>query len=109
MQLLGVLAHVQMDRDAVEALLQPTDTIDRHVHEIQQLVKEVEDLEYALDSSGRGVKSLEEIQLELNFLQRTRYSIGFHYINAISYFGKMFVVPSSKNNLAVHLIIVLGK
>jgi len=70
--LLGVLAHVQMDRDAVEALLQPTDTIDRHVHEIQQLVKEVEDLEYALDSSGRGVKSLEEIQLELNFLQRTR-------------------------------------
>jgi DNA repair protein RAD50 len=79
LQLLGVLAQVKMDRDAVEVLLQPTDTIDRHVREIQQLRKEVEELEYTLDSSGQGVKSLEEIQLELNSLQRTRYLMGFHY------------------------------
>jgi len=74
--LLGVLAQVKMDRDAVEVLLQPTDTIDRHVREIQQLRKEVEELEYTLDSSGQGVKSLEEIQLELNSLQRTRDTLS---------------------------------
>lgn len=78
MQLLGVLAQVKMDRDAVEVLLQPTDTIDRHFREVQQLGNEVEELGYTLES-GHGVKSLEEIQLELNSLQRTRYSIGFHY------------------------------
>ncbi|WVZ75334.1 hypothetical protein U9M48_023400 [Paspalum notatum var. saurae] len=70
--ILGVLAQVKMDRDAVEALLQPTDTIDRHVSQIQELVKEVEDLEYDLDSCGQGVKSLEEIQMELNSVQRIR-------------------------------------
>ncbi|RLM77880.1 DNA repair protein RAD50 [Panicum miliaceum] len=74
--LLGVLAQVKMDRDAVEALLKPTDTIDRHVCEIQQLVQEVEDLEYKLDSLGQGVKSLEEIQLELNSVQRARDTLS---------------------------------
>ncbi|PUZ75604.1 hypothetical protein GQ55_1G193800 [Panicum hallii var. hallii] len=74
--LLGVLAQVKMDRDAVEALLKPTDTIDRHVREIQQLVQEVDDLEYKLDSLGQGVKSLEEIQLELNSVQRARDTLS---------------------------------
>lgn len=70
--LLGVLAQVKMDRDAVEALLKPTDTIDRHAREIQQLEEEVQDLEYKLDSLGQGVKSLDEIQLELDSVQRAR-------------------------------------
>ncbi|RCV06469.1 hypothetical protein SETIT_1G165000v2 [Setaria italica] len=74
--LLGVLAQVKIDRDAVEALLQPTDAIDRHAREIQQLVGEVEDLEYKLDSCGQGVKSLEEIQQELNSVQRTRDTLS---------------------------------
>ncbi|XP_062223293.1 DNA repair protein RAD50 [Phragmites australis] len=74
--LVGVLAQVKMDRDAVEVLLQPADTIDRHVQEIQQLLEEVEDLEYKLDSCGQGVKSLEEIQLELNSVQRTRDTLS---------------------------------
>lgn len=73
LQLLGVLAQVKMDRDAVEALLKPTDSIDRHVRERQQLEEEVHDLDYKLDSCGQGVKSLEEIQRELNSVQRTRY------------------------------------
>uniref|UniRef100_A0A0A9AU83 DNA repair protein RAD50 n=1 Tax=Arundo donax TaxID=35708 RepID=A0A0A9AU83_ARUDO len=74
--LVGVLAQVKMDRDAVEVLLQPADIIDRLVQEIQQLVEEVEDLEYKLDSCGQGVKSLEEIQLELNSVQRTRDTLS---------------------------------
>lgn len=74
--LVGVLAKVKMDRDAVEVLLQTSDTIDRHLHEIQQLEEEVKDLEYKLDSSGQGSKSLDEIQLELNTLQRTRDTLN---------------------------------
>jgi uncharacterized protein YlxW (UPF0749 family) len=76
LQLVGVLAQVKMDRDAVEGLLQTADTVDRHVQEIQQLQVEVEDLEYKLDSSGQGGKSLEEIQVELNSVQRTRSDLG---------------------------------
>ncbi|GJM85048.1 hypothetical protein PR202_ga01463 [Eleusine coracana subsp. coracana] len=74
--LVGVLAQVKMDRDAVEALLQPSDTIDRYEQEIQELEKEVKDLEYRLDSNSQGGKSFEEIQLELNSLQRTRDALS---------------------------------
>lgn len=74
--LVSVLAQVQMDRDAVEVLLQPIDNIDRQVQEIQNLEPQVEDLEYKLDSRGQGVKSLEEIQLELNSTQRTRDTLS---------------------------------
>ncbi|KAL6899887.1 hypothetical protein ACP4OV_006545 [Aristida adscensionis] len=74
--LVGVLAQVKMDRDAVEVLLQPVDTIDRHVQEIHHLSVEIEDLEYKLDSGGQGVKSLEEIQLQLNTVQRTRDTLS---------------------------------
>uniref|UniRef100_A0ACD5Z3N4 Uncharacterized protein n=1 Tax=Avena sativa TaxID=4498 RepID=A0ACD5Z3N4_AVESA len=70
--LVSVLAQVKMDRDGVEVLLHPIETIDRHVQEIQDLEPEVQDLEYKLDSRGQGVRSLEEIQLELNFAERAR-------------------------------------
>lgn len=70
--LVSVLAQVKMDRDGVEILLHPSDAIDRHVQEIQELEPEVEDLEYKLDSRGQGVKSKEDIQLELNSAMRTR-------------------------------------
>jgi DNA repair protein RAD50 len=73
LQLVSVLAQVKMDRDGVEDLLHPIETIDRHVQEIQDLEPQVQDLEYKLDSRGQGVRSLEEIQLELNSVQRARY------------------------------------
>jgi hypothetical protein len=75
LQFVSVLAQVKMDKDAVQVLLQPVETIDRHVQEIQQLGPQVENLEYKLDVRGQGVKSLEQIQLELNSVQRTRYLI----------------------------------
>ncbi|KAL6878477.1 hypothetical protein ACP4OV_012647 [Aristida adscensionis] len=65
-----------MDRDAVEVLLQPVDTIHRHVQEIHHLAVEIEDLEYKLYSGGQGVKSLEEIQLQLITVQRTRDTLS---------------------------------
>lgn len=72
----SVLAQVKMDKDAVQVLLQPVEVIDRHVQEIQQLGPQVENLEYKLDVRGQGVKSLEQIQLELNSLQRTRDTLN---------------------------------
>lgn len=74
--LVSVLAQVKMDRDGVEVLLHPIETINRHVQEIQDLEPQVQDLEYKLDSRGQGVRSLEEIQLELNSVQRARDTLS---------------------------------
>jgi DNA repair protein RAD50 len=60
----------------VEVLLHPIETIDRHVQEIQDLEPQVQDLEYKLDSRGQGVRSVEEILLELNSVQRERYTFS---------------------------------
>lgn len=70
--MVGVLAHVKADRDAVENLVQPIDTADRLFQEIQTLQKQVDDLVYKLDFRGKGVKTMEEIQSELNALQNTK-------------------------------------
>ncbi|KAL0548006.1 hypothetical protein IC582_012445 [Cucumis melo] len=68
----GVLAQVKADRDSVENLVQPIDTADRLYQEIQTWQKQVDDLVYKLDFRGKGVKTLEEIQSELNTLQNTK-------------------------------------
>ncbi|XP_038891814.1 DNA repair protein RAD50 isoform X2 [Benincasa hispida] len=68
----GVLAQVKADRDSVENLVQPIDTADRLYQEIQTWQKQVDDLVYKLDFRGKGVKTLEEIQSELNALQNTK-------------------------------------
>ncbi|CAK9149109.1 unnamed protein product [Ilex paraguariensis] len=72
---LGVLAQIKADKDLVEALVQPVETVDRLFQEIQALQKQVDDLEYKLDFRGQGVKSMDEIQLELNALQTTKDSL----------------------------------
>lgn len=71
--MLGVLAQVKADKDSVEALVQPVETADRFFQEIQNGQKQVDDLEYKLDFRGQGVRTMEEIQLELNTLQSTKY------------------------------------
>ncbi|XP_062165203.1 DNA repair protein RAD50 [Alnus glutinosa] len=69
---LGVLAQVKADKDSVEVLVQPVETADRFFQEIQNGQKQVDDLEYKLDFRGQGVRTMEEIQLELNTLQSTK-------------------------------------
>jgi len=69
---LGVLAQIKADKDSVEALVPPVENVDRLYQEIQALQKQVDDLEDKLDFRGQGVKSMEEIQLELNTLQSTK-------------------------------------
>lgn len=76
-QVLGVLAQIKAEKDSVEALVQPIDTADRLFVEIQTIQKQVDDLEYKLDFRGQGVRTMEEIQLELNTLQSTKY---IHFI-----------------------------
>ncbi|KAK6790217.1 hypothetical protein RDI58_014017 [Solanum bulbocastanum] len=66
---LGVLAQIKAEKDAVDALIQPVETSDRLFQEIQARQKQVDDLEYGLDIRGQGVRSMEEIQSELDDLQ----------------------------------------
>ncbi|CAI9117568.1 OLC1v1018973C1 [Oldenlandia corymbosa var. corymbosa] len=70
--ILGVLAQVKAEKGAVDALIQPVETADRLFQEIQEVQKQVEDLEYKLDFRGQGVKTMEDIQSELDSLQRTK-------------------------------------
>lgn len=63
---LGVLAQIKADKESVEVLVQPVETADRLFQEIQLWQKQVDDLEYMLDSRGQGVRTMEEIQLELS-------------------------------------------
>ncbi|XP_057755081.1 DNA repair protein RAD50 [Arachis stenosperma] len=70
--MLGVLAQIQSDRDVAKALMQHIETADRHFQETIALQKQVEDLEYKLDFRGQGVRTMEEIQLELKSLQGTK-------------------------------------
>ncbi|XP_073006721.1 DNA repair protein RAD50 isoform X1 [Typha latifolia] len=74
--LVGVLAHVKAEKDGVEALVQPAEIVDRLLQEMQNLRPQVEELEYKLDSRGQGVKSVEEIQLQLNALQSKRDALS---------------------------------
>ncbi|KAJ1696950.1 hypothetical protein LUZ63_005462 [Rhynchospora breviuscula] len=74
--LVGVLAHVKTEKDAVEALLEPAEMVERLLQEMQSLRPVLEDLEYKLDSRGQGVKSVEEIKLEINSLQSRRDSLS---------------------------------
>lgn len=66
LQVLGVLAQIKTEKDSVDALLQPIDTADRLFQDIQNLQKQVDDLEYKLDFRGQGVRTIEEIQSELS-------------------------------------------
>ncbi|CAA6659879.1 unnamed protein product [Spirodela intermedia] len=62
--LVGVLAHVKAEKDAVEILVQPVEAADKTF-----------DLEYKLDARGQGVKTMEEIQNQLNALQMKRETL----------------------------------
>ncbi|KAK1259931.1 DNA repair protein RAD50 [Acorus gramineus] len=72
--IVGVLAHVKSEKDAVEALMDPVDTVDKLLLEMQNLHKQVDELEYKLNIRGQGVQSVEEIQSQLNTLQNKRDS-----------------------------------
>ncbi|XP_074570260.1 DNA repair protein RAD50 [Curcuma longa] len=74
--LVGVLAHVKAEKDAIDVLLQPVETINRLWQEMENLKPQIEDLEYKLDSRGQGVRSMEEIQLQLNSIQNKRESLS---------------------------------
>ncbi|PKA59648.1 DNA repair protein RAD50 [Apostasia shenzhenica] len=74
--LLGVVAHIKAEKDAVEVLLQPSESFERLFVEMQNLKSQIEDLEYKLDARGQGVKSLEEIQSQLNSFQSKRDALN---------------------------------
>ncbi|KAF4357093.1 hypothetical protein G4B88_004503 [Cannabis sativa] len=73
--LLAVLAQIKSEKDSIDVLVQPIEAADRLFQEIQACQKQVDDLEYKLSFGGQGVKSLEDIQSELNTLQITKDSL----------------------------------
>ncbi|KAM7261440.1 hypothetical protein ACFE04_008807 [Oxalis oulophora] len=72
---LGVLAQVKNEKDIIEALVQPVDTAEKSFQDIQECQKQIEHLEYKLDCLGHGVRTMEEIQSELNTLENTKDSL----------------------------------
>ncbi|GAB4844066.1 DNA repair protein rad50 [Ancistrocladus abbreviatus] len=70
--ILGVLAQVKADKDAVQALVQPVETADRFFQEIQTLQNQVDELMYRLDFQGQGLRSMEEIQSDLTALESAK-------------------------------------
>ncbi|XP_017234897.1 DNA repair protein RAD50 [Daucus carota subsp. sativus] len=67
---LGVLAQIKADKDSVEVLVQPVETADKIFHDIQAQQNEVDDLEAKFDIQGQDTKSMEDIQAEINTLQK---------------------------------------
>lgn len=76
---MGVLAHVKTEKDAVEALLEPAEMVERLLQNMRSLRPQVEELEHRLDSRAQGVRSVEEIKLEINTLQSKRYSFWLNF------------------------------
>ncbi|XP_077250252.1 DNA repair-recombination protein (RAD50) [Tasmannia lanceolata] len=74
--LVGVLSQIKTEKDLVEALVQPVENGDRLLIEIRSLQAQVEDLEYKVDARGQGVKSVEEIQSQLDNLQSQKESLN---------------------------------
>ncbi|CAH9120879.1 unnamed protein product [Cuscuta epithymum] len=72
---LGVLAQIKTDKDTVDALILPVENAERILLEIQTLQKQVAEFEYKLDFGGEGVKSMEEVQSELNVLEIEKESL----------------------------------
>ncbi|KAH9620085.1 hypothetical protein KSS87_003088 [Heliosperma pusillum] len=70
--ILGTVAQVKADKDSIEGLVPHVETVDRYLKDIQTLQKYVDELEEKLDSRGQAVRSTEEVQTEINTLQRTR-------------------------------------
>uniref|UniRef100_A0A7N1A2Q4 DNA repair protein RAD50 n=1 Tax=Kalanchoe fedtschenkoi TaxID=63787 RepID=A0A7N1A2Q4_KALFE len=68
----GVLAQVKTDKEAIEALVQPVESVDRLRIDIQTLQKDIDDLEYSLDFRGQNVRSMGDIHTELNTLQKSK-------------------------------------
>lgn len=73
--LFGVLAHVETEKNDVEALVQPVETVERLLQEMETLKSQVEDLESKLAVGVQGVKSPDEIQLQLDAELRKKESL----------------------------------
>ncbi|XP_074304186.1 DNA repair protein RAD50 [Silene latifolia] len=70
--ILGTVAQVKADKDSIEGLVPQVEIVDRYFKDIQTIQKHVDELEEKLDSRGQAVRSMEEVQTEINTLQSTR-------------------------------------
>ncbi|KAK9671423.1 hypothetical protein RND81_12G029400 [Saponaria officinalis] len=68
----GAAAQVKAEKDYIEGLMPHVEAAERHLKDIQTTQIHVNELEEKLDNRGQAVRSIEEIQTELNTLQNAK-------------------------------------
>lgn len=72
LQELALLAEAKSDLEVIEKLRVPADRITELCKDIENVKKQVADQEYKLNTRSQGVRTLKEIESELNTLEKKR-------------------------------------
>jgi DNA repair protein RAD50 len=72
LQELALLAEAKSDLEIIEKLRVPADRITELCKDIENVKKQVADQEYKLNTRSQGVRTIKEIESELNTLERKR-------------------------------------
>jgi hypothetical protein len=71
-QMLGLLAHAGAEVEMVEKLQVPADRITELYKDIENLKKQVTDLEYKLDTRSQGARTIEDVAAEIRSVEEKR-------------------------------------
>lgn len=72
LQELALLAEAKSDLETIEKLRVPADRITELCKDIENVKKQVADQEYKLNTRSQGVRTIKEIESELNTLEKKR-------------------------------------
>lgn len=70
--MLGLLAHAGAEVEMVEKLQVPADRITELYKDIENLKKQVTDLEYKLDTRSQGARTIEDVAAEIRSVEEKR-------------------------------------
>ena len=76
LQELALLAEAKSDLEIIEKLRVPADRITELCKDIENVKKQVADQEYKLNTRSQGVRTIKEIESELNTFEKKRYYIN---------------------------------
>ena len=76
-QMLGLLAHAEADLEVLEKLQVPADRITELFKDIESTRKQVTDLEYQLDTTAQGARTIEAVAADISSVEKDRYYFGF--------------------------------
>ena len=72
LQELALLAEAKSDLEIIEKLRVPADRITELCKDIENVKKQVADQEYKLNTRSQGVRTIKEIESELNTFEKKR-------------------------------------